>query len=140
MPVNDFINLQQIATFSGCLSITLMIVQLLKDLSFFKQIPTRYLAVIVGVINVIMTSIMLNTFRISELYLMIINGIFIGMTATVTYNFKGDKNNKEIQPTNDLFYHEAPQDIIENSNIDTYTKEFDNIIEENIISENEIKG
>lgn len=140
MPVNDFINLQQLATFSGCLSITLMLVQLLKDLKFFKQMPTRYLAVIVGVINVIMTSIMLNTFRISELYLMIINGIFIGMTATVTYNFKGDKNNKETQPINDLFYHEAPQDIIENPNIDTDTNEFDNIIKENIKKQDEIKG
>ncbi|MBY6842730.1 hypothetical protein [Clostridium botulinum] len=132
MSVNDFMKLEQLATFTGCMMVTFMFVQVLKDLKPFKQIPTKYLSIVIGILNVIMVSVMQNQFDVTQLYLMIINGTLVGLTATGTYDFKGKKKDDEVQTINN--FYETP--IVEDTNIVTDTKEFDNIIE----NQNEIKG
>ncbi|GAA0083002.1 holin [Clostridium sp. CTA-6] len=108
MSVNDFMKLEQLATFTGCMMVTFMFVQVLKDLKPFKQIPTKYLSIVIGILNVIMVSVMQNKFDVAQLYLMIINGTLVGLTATGTYDFKGEKR--------------------EDANVATDTKEFDDVI------------
>ncbi|EPY2277909.1 hypothetical protein ACXAT3_002661 [Clostridium sporogenes] len=132
MSINDFMKLDQLATFTGSVLVVFMIVQVLKDLKPLKQLPTKYLSIIIGILNVIMVAVMQGKFDVTQLYLMIINGTLVGLVATGTYDFS-PKNKKEETQTINSFY-EAP--IAEDTSVATYTKEFDNVIE----NQNEIKG
>ncbi|HCL4447055.1 TPA: hypothetical protein N2D16_002659 [Clostridium botulinum] len=123
MSVNDFMKLEQLATFTGCMMVTFMFVQVLKDLKPFKQIPTKYLSIVIGILNVIMVSVMQNQFDVTQLYLMIINGTLVGLTATGTYDFKGKKKDDDIQTINNFY-----ETSVEGTNAATDTKEFDNVI------------
>ncbi|MBD5589215.1 hypothetical protein [Clostridium botulinum] len=123
MSVNDFMKLEQLATFTGCMMVTFMFVQVLKDLKPFKQIPTKYLSIVIGILNVIMVSVMQNQFDVTQLYLMIINGTLVGLTATGTYDFKGKKKDDDIQTINNFY-----ETSTEGTNVATDTKEFDNVI------------
>lgn len=138
MPINDFMKLDQLATFTNTVLVTFVLIQVLKDLKPFKQLPTKYLSIIIGVLNVIMISVMQGTFDFKQLYLMIINGVFVGLTAMASHDFPKNtkKENKEIQTINN--FYETP--ITESLDVATDTNEFDNIIDNNLIKEDEIKG
>jgi|GEM_PF-893710 len=132
MSINDFMKLDQLATFTGSVLVVFMIVQVLKDLKPLKQLPTKYLSIIIGILNVIMVAVMQGKFDVTQLYLMIINGTLVGLVATGTYDFSPKNKKEETETINNLY--KTP--MAENTNVATYTKEFDNVIE----NQNEIKG
>ncbi|HDK7176494.1 TPA: hypothetical protein PTV31_003106 [Clostridium botulinum] len=66
---------------------------------------------------------MQNQFDITQLYLMIINGILVRLIATGTYDFKGRKKDDDIQTINNFY-----EKLIKDTNVATYTKKFNNII------------
>lgn len=132
MSINDFMKLDQLATFTGSVLVVFMIVQVLKDLKPLKQLPTKYLSIIIGILNVIMVAVMQGKFDVTQLYLMLINGTLVGLVATGTYDFS-PKNKKEETETINNFY-ETP--TAENTSLATDTKKIDNVIE----NQNEIKG
>ncbi|MHB9924552.1 hypothetical protein [Clostridium botulinum] len=132
MSINDFMKLDQLATFTGSVLVVFMIVQVLKDLKPLKQLPTKYLSIMTGILNVIMVAVMQGKFDVTQLYLMIINGTLVGLVATGTYDFSPKNKKEETETINNLY--KTP--IAENTSVVTYTKEFDNVIE----NQNEIKG
>ena len=77
MDINDFINIEFIRTFTGCITATILIVQFLKDLPFIKEMPTRYFTFIIATLNIVIATIFPNTI-VEMIYLTLLNGIVTG--------------------------------------------------------------
>lgn len=87
MEFNDFITLDYLCTYMGTVVVTMLIVQFTKELPGVKKIPTRYYTFLVALLNLLVCSILNNTFTIARLYLMLINAMLITFTATGGYDF-----------------------------------------------------
>jgi len=92
MDINDFINIEFIRTFTGCITATILIVQFLKDLPFIKEMPTRYFTFIIATLNIVIATIFPNTI-VEMIYLTLLNGIVVTYAANGNYDF-GNKENK----------------------------------------------
>lgn len=134
---NGFITREMLLQPMVCIALTFTITQLIKNIKFIKDVPTQFIAIIIGMLTVIFGHVVNDCFVVKDLYIMIINGIFVGLTAMASHDFpnmlnKNKKQNNEVQTINN--FYETP--IVEDTNIATDTKEFDNIIE----NQDEIKG
>ncbi|WP_125153687.1 hypothetical protein [Clostridium rectalis] len=87
MEINEFFSVDYISTFMGTVVVTMLMVQFLKELPGIKKIPTRYFAFIIAFLNILICSILTNTFNFNNLYLMFINAMLITFTTTGGYDF-----------------------------------------------------
>lgn len=87
MEFNDFITLEYLCTYIGTVVVTMLIVQFTKELPGVKKIPTRYYTFLVALFNILVCSILNDTFTISNLYLMFINSMLVCFTSTGGYDF-----------------------------------------------------
>lgn len=85
--LTEFLSLDYISTFIGTVIVTMLLVQFLKDLPFIKKVPTKYFTFIIAFVNILMCSILLDTFKVSNLYLMFLNAMLITFTSTGGYDF-----------------------------------------------------
>lgn len=109
MEFKDFLTIDYISTFMGTVVVTMLIVQFLKELPGIKKMPTRYFTFLVAFFNIVMCSVLTNTFTLVGLYLMFINAMLVTFTATGGYDFAVKsitvRATKEIEPvsiTNDI--------------------------------------
>lgn len=87
MEFKDFLTIDYISTFMGTVVVTMLIVQFLKELPGIKKMPTRYFTFIVAFFNILMCSVLIGNFTLSNLYLMFINAMLVCFTATGGYDF-----------------------------------------------------
>ncbi|HDK7195087.1 TPA: hypothetical protein PTV74_003397 [Clostridium botulinum] len=124
---NGFITREMLLQPMVCIALTLTFTQLIKEIKGVKDIPTKFVAIIVGMLTVVFGHMVNDCFIIKDLYIMIINGVFVGLTAMASHDFPdmiSKKNkNKDVQTINN-FYGAS----VEDTNIVTDTKEFDNVI------------
>ncbi len=102
MIFEQFLTLDYISTFLGTVIVTMLMVQFFKELPYIKKIPTKYFTFIVALFNIVICSILTNSFAFKNLYLVFINAILVTFTSTGGYDFTvgNVKFNKEIQAEN----------------------------------------
>lgn len=99
MEFTDFLTLEYITSFSGCVIITMLMVQLLKELPRIKNIPTKYFTFLIAFINILMPNIITGVFKIQDIYLIFINSMLITFTCTGGFDFATKKSINENKNT-----------------------------------------
>lgn len=87
MEFKDFLTIDYISTFMGTVVVTMLMVQFFKELPLVKKMPTRYFTFIVALFNIVMCTVLTNTFTLVGLYLMFINAMLVTFTSTGGYDF-----------------------------------------------------
>lgn len=87
MVFEDFLTIDYIGTFMGTVVVTMLLVQFFKELPGIRKIPTKYFTFIVAFVNILLCSILTNTFHLSNLYLIFINAMLVTFTSTGGYDF-----------------------------------------------------
>lgn len=87
MEINDFLTLDYLSTYMGCVVVTMLMVQFLKELPIIKSIQTKYFTFIVAFVNILLCKVLLGSFLINDLYLIFINSMMVTFTATGGYDF-----------------------------------------------------
>lgn len=87
MEFNNFLTIDYIKTFMGTVTITMLLVQFIKDLPIIQNFKTKYLTFLVAFANILMCSILTNAFSFANLYLIILNSVLITFTSTGSYDF-----------------------------------------------------
>lgn len=87
MDFNNFISIDYLKTFMGTVVVTMLMVQFFKELPGIKKIPTRYFTFIVAFFNILICSLLTNSFTITGIYLMFINAMLVTFTSTGGYDF-----------------------------------------------------
>lgn len=87
MIFEDFLTINYVQTFLGTVVVTMLAVQFLKELPIIKKIPTKYLTFFIALINIVVCSMLTNTFTVGGLYLIFINAMLITFTCTGGYDF-----------------------------------------------------
>ncbi|WP_125154415.1 hypothetical protein [Clostridium rectalis] len=124
--MNGFITREMLIQPMCCIMICFTLTQLIKEIKFVKNIPTKFIAIIVGILTVIFGHLVNDCFMVKDLYIMFMNGIFVGLSAIASHDFPNMLNNNkkkddDIQTINN--FYNTP--IVEKSNIASDTKEFD---------------
>jgi|GEM_PF-5298763 len=68
-------------TFSGLVLATWVVVQFLKDLLFFRRVPTRLLALVVAELLLFAVSYAAGELNFAQFLLNLLNGVFVALAA-----------------------------------------------------------
>ncbi len=100
MDFNNFVVWSDLNDYLTFVSISFICVQLVKELNFLKQIPTRLVSIIISFFLLILVNIQGGTFIPLDLVIYLISAIIISTTASgiadATIKFKS-KNDKDIE-------------------------------------------
>jgi len=94
--LSDFFTYATLGTLAGTITATTLIVQYIKDLKPFKQIPTRLLVLIVSFTIILITSLIKKQFSIKNIPLYLINSLLAATSAIGSWHSITDiKNGKQ---------------------------------------------
>lgn len=94
--MNEFVTWEFLSGFVNFVAILWIIVSATKELPCIKKIPTRYWAIIVAFIMLLLVDLHAGTFQLWDLVLLFINAIIVGFTTKGGVDFnKVDKKDKE---------------------------------------------
>ena len=95
--METFVTWEMLANFSILITITFALVEVIKELPFFKELKTKYLAIITAFVLITITNIVLKTFVPVDLLLYLISAVFVSTSAMgiSDYNNPVDKTSKE---------------------------------------------
>lgn len=98
--MDSFLTWEYVATFAGVVFATNLFVSFTKELPYIKNISTKYYTSIVAFILIILSSLTLGLFNITDLPLVVLNSILVTFTATGGYDFTYKKvTNTETKTT-----------------------------------------
>ena len=79
--MQDMFSYTSLGTLTGAVTATLLVVEFLKNLGPLKQLPTRWLVLVVAETFVIITHIMLGAFSKNEIPLYLLNGLLLSAST-----------------------------------------------------------
>jgi hypothetical protein len=88
--LDQFLSLQFLGTFTGIVLATNVIVQVAKDLPGLKNLPTRWLVLIVAEVILFALSIVEKTFNPQTALLDFLNGFVVAASAMSTWQVAKD--------------------------------------------------
>lgn len=91
--MDTFLTWQYVATFSGIVFCTSMVVEFFKEIPIIKNIPTRYFTTMVACLLITLSSIFTGTFSVNNILLILLNSILITYTAVGGHDFHYKKVN-----------------------------------------------
>lgn len=92
--MDDYFTWNYLATSVGAVAATMQIVNLTKELKFFKNIKTRNYAYLVGLTIIILASIFTGEFRLINIPLYFLNAIVVSSSANGIYDYNSNMINK----------------------------------------------
>lgn len=79
-----------LGTLTGAVTATVLVMEFIKEIKFFKPLPTRWLVFIISEMIVIFTSIARGEFKIINLPLYFLNGLLITTSAMGSWRVIND--------------------------------------------------
>lgn len=102
MEITNFLTLDVIATYMGSIISVFLLTEVLKDLPVIKKIHTKYFAIIVSFIHLLLISIINGDFSLNSLYLLFLNSIVIALAAMGGKDFSNGKINIKNKENKDI--------------------------------------
>lgn len=91
--MDSFLSWDNLTTYASFITIVFMVVEFTKELKFIKKIPTKYWSFLIAVVLMIITNIVMGTFKIVDIILYLLTSISISLGSNGLSNF--NKDNKE---------------------------------------------
>lgn len=91
--MDSFLSWDNLTTYASFITIVFMVVEFTKELKFIKKIPTKYWSFLIAVVLMIITNIVMGTFKIVDIILYLLTSISISLGSNGLSNF--NKSNKE---------------------------------------------
>lgn len=89
--MDNFITWEMLVGYTTFVCIVYMVVEFIKELPIFKKIPTKYFSALTSLVLLIITNIVLGTFRAQDVVLYILSSISISLGANGLSTFNKDK-------------------------------------------------
>mgnify|MGYP001778286785 CR=1 FL=1 len=77
--MENFLTWDILTTYASFISIVFMTVEFIKDIKFINKIPTKYLSFTIAFILIIITNLVMNTFKYIDLVLYFLSSISISL-------------------------------------------------------------
>lgn len=91
--MDSFLSWDNLTTYASFITIVFMVVEFTKELKFIKKIPTKYWSFLIAVILMVITNIVMGTFKCVDIVLYLLTSISISLGSNGLSNF--NKSNKE---------------------------------------------
>ena len=91
--MDSFLSWDNLTTYASFITIVFMVVEFTKELKFIKKIPTKYWSFLIAVVLMIITNIVMGTFKYVDIVLYLLTSISISLGSNGLSNF--NKSNKE---------------------------------------------
>ncbi|MCG1011912.1 hypothetical protein JT739_04775 [Tepidanaerobacter sp. GT38] len=79
-----------LGTLTGAVTATILVVEFIKEIKYFKPLPTKWLVFMISVVIVIFTSIARGEFRVINLPLYFLNGLLVTTSAMGSWRVIND--------------------------------------------------
>ena len=89
--MDSFITWEMLLGYTTFVGIVFMVVEFTKELSIIKKLPTKYWSAFVSFVLMLITNIVLNTFKLEDLLLYALSSISISLGANGLSTFNDKK-------------------------------------------------
>lgn len=89
--MDNFLTWEVLTTYASFISIVFMVVEFTKELKFIDKIPTKYWSFIVSFVLLLITNLVMNTFKLEDIILYILTSISISLGSNGLSNFNDVK-------------------------------------------------
>ena len=93
--MDSFITWEMLINYTTFVGIVFMVVEFTKEIKGIKKIPTKYWSAFISLVLMIVTNIVLHTFKAEDLLLYLLSSMTISLGANGLSTFN-DKNKKSI--------------------------------------------
>lgn len=92
--MEEFLTWEVLTTYTSFVSIVFMIVEFTKELKFIKKIPTKYWSFLISFALLVLTNIVMGSFRYVDIVLYILTSISISLGSNGLSNFNEENEKK----------------------------------------------
>lgn len=94
--MNNFLTWETLTTYTSFVAVVFMVVEFTKEIKGINKIPTKYWSFFVSLILMLITNIVMGTFRTEDIILYILTSISISLGSNGLADF--NKNEEQVIP------------------------------------------